>query len=219
MVGVAHTNFRRGEDCYSVVKTNGREEFLPSKFDEVLPEEHPAWKEFKETGLPCCARPVRAVVISPSVDDRDPLDPDSIGYEPCRKHYAVISCREYIDRLEKKLLKARYETAQAREDLTARLLEKHQEAYTARQELTDTIAEHAGQSAVKVAAIQNQVAAIQHQNEALQKSSKKLLGIYLAIGLAFGVAASFGAAAYQNYRASFQPLRENAPLEIKIEQP
>ena len=59
MVGVAHTNFREGDDCYIVLKSpNDSFEYLKAKFVQELPQTDPGWDYLRKKFLPKHAKAV-----------------------------------------------------------------------------------------------------------------------------------------------------------------
>ncbi len=196
MVGITHSDFYAGEDCYIVLqKPDGGQEFLEGKFLETLPETHHAWQELRNRGLSEYARPVRAMVVSVQTSKRKSIDSIAAGQEPFRD-YTVISTEKYITGLEQEVLKVQSEAAAAREGLASKLVERDMDLSLVTQDFAEATTKQSGQYEAAIYNVQNQMAA-------MQKSTKKYLCLYLAIGVAFGVGASFGVMAmYKNYQSS-----------------
>lgn len=200
MVGVTHTYIHKKDDpCYIVIRDQeGNHEFLEARFQGYHPEGHPAWEEFRKKGLPASALPAQAIVNDPNGFGRAPEDPITFGKEPCR-HYAIISRREY-DRIVQQNLDEMSSYVQEATDLTFNLATL----------LTKTLKDNRH--------LRNKKSIMKDYVKKVERRADKVRWDYLGIGIAFGLAAALGFAAYQNYREVSQ-LPEVKTLEVRVEQP
>jgi hypothetical protein len=197
MVGVSYSNIKPEEVCYIVVKTpDGKNEYLEGQFLGVAPEGDPAWKKVQKKGFESLgrwyAKPVRAIVTDPSVGKRG-KDPIRLGHEPFRD-YEVISRREYVKIINNELDQARQYTKDATENI-------------------DTCLRNLMLLANNNTTLRRSNLILKHEVSAERRNVR---WDYLGIGIAFGLAAALGFAAYQNSQSA-----QKAPdsLEIRIEQP